>query len=450
MKISIKILSVIFAVMLFVTVFPVSSFAVRDVDDIQADIEAQEKKLEQSLNSAKTEREKLAEYDKQNALYEEQIEAVNKELEPILKRLSELEENITTLETKIAELAKSITNLETKISEQNEKIDATYDVLADRLRATYMAGETSELEIFLCATDFQDFLTRTELIRQVAKHDNALVADLEKEVKSLEENVSELEENRTETEKSKAKLESDKAEQTEKKEVQVAKKRQLENAQAKVESNIRKANDIIEKSENDALKLERLEAELKEAEEFAAKLDEIASGGSSGDGTVNNGDVNHNYRVSKKGFISPLQDKTTYYSCPFSQHSSRGIAVDLCAPANRTYTNGKTYYTSNGAPLYAVASGTVATVSYHSAGGKYVMIDHGNGISTTYKHCRSISVSVGQKVKQGQVIAILGNTGNVSPRPTSSNPVAGSHLHFEVRVNGNRVNPEIYLPNPLV
>ncbi len=213
MKISTKVLSVVFAMVLFITAFPVSSFAVRDLDDIIADIERQEQKLEASQNSAKSEEEKLKEYDKQNDLYNEQIDAVNRELEPIIKRMNELQESIDALQKRLVELEASITKLETQIEEQNKTIDATYDVLAQRLRATYIAGETSELEIFLSATDFQDFLTRTELIRQVAKHDNALVADLEKEVKSLENNIQELEESRTETKEGKAKLESDRCDQ---------------------------------------------------------------------------------------------------------------------------------------------------------------------------------------------------------------------------------------------
>ena len=54
-------------------------------------------------------------------------------------------------------------------------------------------------------------------------------------------------------------------------------------------------------------------------------------------------------------------------------------------------------------------------------------------------------MSEGQKVKQGQQIMNVGNTGNVQPRPTPSNPKGGAHLHFEIRINGVRVNPAKYL-----
>ena len=67
---------------------------------------------------------------------------------------------------------------------------------------------------------------------------------------------------------------------------------------------------------------------------------------------------------------------------------------------------------------------------------------------TLYGHMKpgSRTVSAGQKVKQGQVIGTVGNTGNCKPRPTASNPTQGTHLHFEVRIKGLPVNPIPYLP----
>ena len=67
---------------------------------------------------------------------------------------------------------------------------------------------------------------------------------------------------------------------------------------------------------------------------------------------------------------------------------------------------------------------------------------------TLYGHMKpgSRKVSVGQTVKQGQVIGTVGNTGNCLPRPTPSSPLRGTHLHFEVRINGKPVNPLPYLP----
>ncbi len=88
-----------------------------------------------------------------------------------------------------------------------------------------------------------------------------------------------------------------------------------------------------------------------------------------------------------------------------------------------------------GDAIVASDGGTVISVGYTNGYGKIVKIQHSNSIQTWYAHCSSITVSVGQKVAQGQVIAYVGNTGRST----------GSHLHFEVRVNGTAVNPLTYL-----
>ncbi len=93
--------------------------------------------------------------------------------------------------------------------------------------------------------------------------------------------------------------------------------------------------------------------------------------------------------------------------------------------------------TSLGKSIIAVAQGTVIVAGVHSSYGYYVIIDHGNGLQTLYAHClaESLMVVPGQTVVAGQPIARVGSTGYST----------GPHLHFEVRVNGNRVNPRPYL-----
>ena len=77
-------------------------------------------------------------------------------------------------------------------------------------------------------------------------------------------------------------------------------------------------------------------------------------------------------------------------------------------------------------------------VSKYNAGGYgyYVMIDHGNGLATLYGHCSQLQARVEQTVQAGDIIALSGSTGRST----------GPHLHFEVRVNGERTNPRAYLP----
>lgn len=90
---------------------------------------------------------------------------------------------------------------------------------------------------------------------------------------------------------------------------------------------------------------------------------------------------------------------------------------------------------SKGTPIKVIADGTVTCASYQGSYGKLVKIDHGNGLETWYGHTSKMYVSVGQKVTAGDVIAAVGSTGNST----------GPHLHLEIRINGEHVNPQNYL-----
>jgi murein DD-endopeptidase MepM/ murein hydrolase activator NlpD len=90
---------------------------------------------------------------------------------------------------------------------------------------------------------------------------------------------------------------------------------------------------------------------------------------------------------------------------------------------------------SLGTPIYPISSGTVTFAGWQGSYGNMVIIDHGDGIQSWYAHCNSIIVSVGDTVTTDTNIATVGNTGNST----------GPHLHLEIRVNGNAVNPQNYL-----
>ncbi|WP_317034133.1 murein hydrolase activator EnvC family protein [Nodosilinea sp. E11] len=96
---------------------------------------------------------------------------------------------------------------------------------------------------------------------------------------------------------------------------------------------------------------------------------------------------------------------------------------------------GVDFAASQGTPIYAADSGRVIFSGWYGGYGQTVIIDHGDGISTLYAHASRLLVSEGQAVQQGQTVAAVGSTGLST----------GPHLHFEVRQNGNPVNPMGYL-----
>ncbi|MBA2635207.1 MAG: M23 family metallopeptidase [Sphingomonas sp.] len=105
-------------------------------------------------------------------------------------------------------------------------------------------------------------------------------------------------------------------------------------------------------------------------------------------------------------------------SDPFQGRVAMHAGIDLSGPV--------------GTPIYATADGTVSNAGYNSGGyGNLVKIDHGRGIETRYGHLSSIDIQPGQHVTRGQLIGRMGSTGRST----------GSHLHYEVRIDGRAVNP---------
>ena len=91
-----------------------------------------------------------------------------------------------------------------------------------------------------------------------------------------------------------------------------------------------------------------------------------------------------------------------------------------------------------GTPIHAAAGGMVTASEFHPEYGRVLEIDHGNGLATRYAHCSVIEVAVGALVKRGQLVARVGNSGRST----------GSHLHFEVLLDGVPQNPARFLAGP--
>lgn len=112
---------------------------------------------------------------------------------------------------------------------------------------------------------------------------------------------------------------------------------------------------------------------------------------------------------------------TSRFGSSSSRRVSRHTGLDIAAPS--------------GTKIKAAAGGTVTFSGYKGSYGYLTVVNHGNGVETYYGHCSKLFVTAGQKVKQGEVIAAVGNSGNST----------GSHLHLEIRVNGVAYNPQNYL-----
>ena len=134
--------------------------------------------------------------------------------------------------------------------------------------------------------------------------------------------------------------------------------------------------------------------------------------------------------IGADGFCSPIGENWRnvvtsefgYRRDPFTGETKGHSGMDLAIPT--------------GTSVRAALPGTVTVSQYSSSYGYYVMIDHGNGLSTLYAHNSKLLVKVGQTVNAGDIVSLSGSTGRST----------GPHLHFEVRINGERTNPRSYLP----
>lgn len=376
-------------------------------DELQSQIDEQEA-VQDSLNSD------LDDLQAEMDVINDRITQLNSQIAEYNDAIAQYQSEIDSLEAKIEEAEKRQTELEAQISD-------TYELLGDRLYATYVAGSTSTLELLLSAEDFETFLTRLELVRRISEYDTSLVSDLQADIDELETTKTQLDADMAAVEQKQAAeqsardaLASDRAEELEARSLQESKQ-----------------NDIEQKITDS----EELQAELEAAME-AYDNDKASGMENGGGGAVDNADPSE-FPVSSKGMICPLQYSNVYVSAGWYGYANHK-GIDFCTRG----ATGNTY----GKAIRAAADGVVYSAEYHYSWGNNVYINHGDGVYTRYAHCSSIVVSAGQTVKQGQIIAYVGNTGNVSPRPTPSNPHAGAHLHFEVWVNGTRVNPEPWLP----
>lgn len=125
------------------------------------------------------------------------------------------------------------------------------------------------------------------------------------------------------------------------------------------------------------------------------------------------------HNASTKGYVWPLEIKGVITSYWGDGRNHKGI--DITAPA--------------GTEIHAVFDGVVTFAGWCNDYGYNVIIDHGNGVQTRYAHSRKLHVKVGDKVTKGEFIAEVGTTGQST----------GNHVHFEVIINGTRVNPAPYL-----
>ncbi len=387
---------------------------------LQSEIDAAEEKMASLKSDINQRKEYAAELSGQITDLQSQIDVLDQSIDAIQSKIDVLLVDIEEKSNLITALEGQVAEAQAEIDDCNRRIEETYEHLKERIRSIYINGSTSSLQLLLSSSDFTAYLESLELMDSMAKHDDALIKSIEADIAALHDLQTQLEaskqkeeEAKVALEEAKSDLEASRAEVEEDKAVVAANKKAVKDKWDDVQAVI---SSLDEKSaEYQAL----VNAYTRQMNEATAEIDRLLAAQVQA-GRLSSGSG----KVSGAGFIWPTPYSNIFTTTEYGQHNHGGLDINVVGDENYDKA------------AVSVASGTVVTATWHYSYGNYVVVDHGDGLSTLYAHLYRIDVSSGQHVSQGQQVGIIGNTGHSF----------GAHLHFEVRVNGSRRNPRNYLP----
>lgn len=323
---------------------------------------------------------------------EQQTKDVTKQIAELDKKMDNATNELSQVEKEIEELEQDIDRTSIELDEAEENIEEKQDTFNKRLRVMYKTGNVGYLEVLLASSNIKDFLSRTDMLKSIAKHDTELIKYMKEQRDTIESKKIELELQKKSIELSKTKLE--------------ARRRDL----AKVS---REKEDLMGRLEKDLVALEKeIDKFNEEAKEIEAEIIKRQKNTGPYEGGQMNWPVPGHTRIS-----SPFG----YRIHPILKTKKLHTGIDIPAPT--------------GTKIVAATAGTVIFSGTLGGYGKAIMIDHGGGIVTLYGHNSVLTVKEGQDVKRGDQIAKAGSTGMST----------GPHCHFEVRENGVYIDPMPYL-----
>lgn len=399
-------------------------FAAATAQNVLAfDVEENSREREEITNQNSEIRQEIA--DNQRTLKEKQ--EYSKELQQQIQALSEeIRQSNETIRT----LNAGIKEKQAQIEEKLEEIADRLDLLRTRLRAVYMAGDTSSLEVILGAKSFSDFIDKAEMMKNMSDYDSNLINALQEKMDVISAEQKKLRQDKETVEKEKQALEEKKEKMNTLSEENSRLIEELTDSNEKLREEI-KQNEERQKLLEEALDQYNQEMAEKARQERIARMIEQQK-----QNRIADADIDPEILVQPEGdeYVWPCPGYTylTAYFAEERYYGSHG-AIDIA---------GAGIY---GANVIAAAPGTVFSINTtcpHDYGkevscgcgngyGNYIMIDHGNGKISIYAHLSGLIVDVGQEVQAGQVIGYVGTTGYST----------GPHLHFETRYDGIRYDP---------
>lgn len=316
------------------------------------------------------------------------------QLQEIDQRISQSQEELKTMNVKLEELMIQIDENQEKLEKTEKELNDMQDLLDERLIAIYEAPRLQYLDVLMASKSISEFLSNYYGMKELVEYDTEL--------------LNTAKQKKSEIEMTKKILAEKKKQAVEDRQIQQKKNQVLINTKTTREYYISKLNE--------------------EEQELQKQIDEYNQQVADVESEIKMLALNSISEDYLGGVMSwPVPGHTGLTSLygmrvhPITGAYKLHTGIDISAPLGTTFV--------------AAANGIVSKATYNTAYGNMVIIDHGGGVQTLYAHGDEIMVQLGQTVSAGTEVLKVGSTGYST----------GPHAHFEIRINGQTVNPLDYL-----
>jgi murein DD-endopeptidase MepM/ murein hydrolase activator NlpD len=392
-----KIIITFFAAILLISALNISpehgqaSTKLDQLDKKIKDIEAKERATERAIKNNETVIKNIE---------DKKVKTIN-DMNYLLNAIQTKLALIGEKEKEIAETKEKLTKTTIELDEAEQRVISRDDLLRSRLRLMYTNGSVTYLDVLFSATSFTDFLNRYQSLSLIVDQDEEILASNIKDKELIALNKQTVENDLVKLKQLYEELEQEKSDlqiKEQSKEVMIA---QLEHSK----------EDLIEINEEQ----EKVLIDIATAKSQAKK--------------ERDAEAKRVLKPIKGKFAWPLPQRFTISSAygnrihPITKRKKMHAGIDIAAP--------------KGTKILAAGKGEVIVAKYYGGYGNCVIVDH-NGKWTIYGHMSKISVKEGDQVEVGHVLGLVGSTGDST----------GNHLHYEVRVNSEAVDPLKYTVRP--